>query len=48
MVLFVFWIGIFPNTFLSFLHPTVQHLVDRLNTPGVQVAAQKLLEGALK
>jgi hypothetical protein len=38
----VFWIGVYPNSFLSFLHPTVQHLIERLNITGglqeVQIA----------
>jgi len=42
MMLLVFWIGVYPNSFLSFLHPTVQHLIERLNIPGgmqeVQIA----------
>lgn len=42
MLLLVFWIGVYPNSFLSFLHPTVQHLIERLNIPGglqeVQIA----------
>jgi NADH-quinone oxidoreductase subunit M len=42
MLLLVFWIGVYPNSFLSFLHPTVQHLIERLNITGglqeVQIA----------
>lgn len=42
MMLLVFWIGVYPNSFLSFLHPTVQHLIERLNIPAgmqeVQIA----------
>ena len=42
MVVLVFWIGIYPNTFLDFLHPSVQHLLDRLHqsAPEMQVAGQ--------
>lgn len=36
LVLFVFWIGVYPDTFLSFMHASVQHLIDRLNAPGEQ------------
>jgi NADH-quinone oxidoreductase subunit M len=31
MVILIFWIGVYPNTFLSFMHVSVQHLIDRLN-----------------
>ena len=34
MLFLVFWIGVYPNSFLSFLHPTVQHLLERMNIPG--------------
>jgi NADH-quinone oxidoreductase subunit M len=31
MVALIFWIGVYPNAFLSFMHPSVQNLVNRLN-----------------
>jgi NADH-quinone oxidoreductase subunit M len=34
MLFLVFWIGTYPNSFLSFLHPTVQHLLERMSIPG--------------
>ncbi len=36
MLLLVIWIGIYPDSFLSFMHPSVQHLLERLNMPGGQ------------
>ena len=30
MIVLIFWIGIYPNTFLSFMHPSVQHLLERV------------------
>jgi NADH-quinone oxidoreductase subunit M len=38
LVLLVFWIGIYPNSFLSFMHVSVQHLMERVNMGGVQEA----------
>jgi NADH-quinone oxidoreductase subunit M len=38
MLLLVFWIGIYPNSFLGFMHASVQHLLERVNTGGVQEA----------
>jgi NADH-quinone oxidoreductase subunit M len=35
MLLLVLWIGVYPDSFLSFMHPSVQHLLERLNTGGV-------------
>jgi NADH-quinone oxidoreductase subunit M len=34
MVVLIFWIGIYPNTFLSFMHASVDHLLQRVNTAG--------------
>jgi NADH-quinone oxidoreductase subunit M len=36
LILLVFWIGIYPNSFLSFMHASVQHLMERVNVGGVQ------------
>jgi NADH-quinone oxidoreductase subunit M len=30
MVALIFWIGIYPNAFLSFMHVSVQNLIDRV------------------
>src|SRR4030042_1167253 len=38
LILLVFWIGIYPNSFLSFMHVSVQHLMERVNMGGVQEA----------
>ena len=34
MLFLVFWIGIYPNSFLGFMHASVQHLIERVNMPG--------------
>ena len=34
MVVLVFWIGIYPNSFLSFMHVSVSHLLERVNGGG--------------
>jgi NADH-quinone oxidoreductase subunit M len=31
MVVLIFWIGVYPNSFLSFMHVSVQHLIDQVN-----------------
>jgi NADH-quinone oxidoreductase subunit M len=36
LILLVFWIGIYPNSFLSFMHASVQHLMERVNMGGIQ------------
>lgn len=36
LVILVLWIGVYPNTFLSFLHPSVEHLLGRLNSQEIQ------------
>lgn len=35
MVVLIFWIGIYPDTFLGFMHKSVEHLIDRVNTGGM-------------
>jgi len=46
LLLLVFWIGIYPSSFLSFMHVSVQHLMERVNAGGMQEAniAQAILE----
>lgn len=34
MLVLVFWIGIYPNSFLSFMHASVEHLLQRVNMTG--------------
>ena len=34
MLFLVIWIGVYPDSFLSFMHPSVQHLLERLNMLG--------------
>lgn len=31
LIIFVFWIGIYPNTFLEYMHASVEHLIDQMN-----------------
>jgi NADH-quinone oxidoreductase subunit M len=35
LIVLVFWIGVYPNTFLSFMDVSVQNLIDRVNTAGL-------------
>jgi NADH-quinone oxidoreductase subunit M len=35
MIIMIFWIGIYPNTFLGFMHESVSHLIERLNAGGL-------------
>lgn len=34
LIVFVLWIGIYPVQFLDFMHPSVQHLLERVNVAG--------------
>jgi NADH-quinone oxidoreductase subunit M len=50
LVVLVFWIGIYPNAFLSFMHVSVEHLMERVHgagTAGTLEAARSVL-GMLK
>lgn len=45
MVILIFWIGIYPDTFLSFMHPSVEHLLKGLNSRGQEMTlAGKIME----
>ncbi|MEW6408963.1 MAG: NADH-quinone oxidoreductase subunit M [Nitrospirota bacterium] len=36
LVILVFWIGVYPNALLSFMHSSVQHLIEQVNSKGVE------------
>jgi NADH-quinone oxidoreductase subunit M len=44
LVVLVLWIGVYPNTFLSFMEVSVQGLIDRVNTAGQQQLTQNIIE----
>lgn len=39
MVILIFWIGVYPDTFLGFMHPSVKHLVERVSSAGQGIIA---------
>jgi len=40
MVILIFWIGVYPDTFLGYMHASVSHLLERVNTgSGPAIAA---------
>ena len=40
LVILVFWIGVYPNTFLGFIDPSVTHLLERVNATVPQLVQQ--------
>jgi NADH-quinone oxidoreductase subunit M len=44
LIILVLWIGIYPNTFLSFMDASVQNLIERINTAGMVQTAQQAIE----
>ncbi len=34
LIILVFWIGLYPNSFLSFMHVSVEHLLERISVSG--------------
>ncbi|MBA4348553.1 MAG: NADH-quinone oxidoreductase subunit M [Thermodesulfovibrio sp.] len=44
LLILVFWIGVYPNTFLSFMDASVQNLIERVNTAGQPQVAQQIIE----
>lgn len=49
MVVLIFWIGIYPNAFLGFMHASVSHLLERVNSAGGhEINVAKTVIGMLK
>jgi len=46
MIILIFWIGVYPNAFLGFMHESVKHLLERVNSGGMPEAgiAKNILE----
>ena len=44
LVALVLWIGVYPNTFLSFMEVSVQGLIDRVNMAGQPQLTQNIIE----
>jgi len=44
LLILVFWIGVYPNTFLGFMDVSVQHLLNRVNTAGQAQLTQQIIE----
>lgn len=45
MVVLIFWIGVYPDTFLGFMHPSVKHIVERLSSAGQgTIAAGQIID----
>lgn len=40
LIILVLWIGVYPDTFLSFMHPSVEHLLQRLE--GQEISPQNV------
>ena len=41
LAIFVFWIGVNAAPFMELIHPSVNHLLEQLNTAGAIVANVK-------
>jgi NADH-quinone oxidoreductase subunit M len=48
MIILVFWIGIYPDAFLSFMHPSVENLVKRLNSGGQEMTVAGKIVGIIR
>lgn len=48
MILLVFWIGIYPNAFLGFMHETVRHLIEQVNAGSLSAETAQSAAGVLK
>jgi NADH-quinone oxidoreductase subunit M len=48
MIILIFWIGVYPDTFLSFMHPSVEHLLQRVNSGGQEVSYIGQIAGLIK
>ncbi|HID70936.1 MAG TPA: NADH-quinone oxidoreductase subunit M [Desulfobacterales bacterium] len=54
MVILIFWIGLFPNTMLDFMHVSVAHLLEQVSgnpegvASGVQLAVSNTIDAAVQ
>jgi NADH-quinone oxidoreductase subunit M len=48
LIILVFWIGVYPNSFLSFMHASVDNLLARVNMGGQEVTIAKTLLEVIK
>ncbi len=54
MVILIFWIGLFPNTMLDFMHVSVSHLLEQVTgnphgvASGVQIAVSHTIDAAVQ
>lgn len=48
MIILIFWIGIYPDAFLSFMHPSVENLIRRLHGGGQEMAVAGKIMGIIK
>lgn len=48
MVVLVFWIGVYPDTFLGFMHASVQHLLERVHQGGTGAALAGQVLGGIR
>jgi len=48
MILLIFWIGVYPNLFLDFMHESVKHLLERVNAGGAETSIAKNMMEILK
>jgi NADH-quinone oxidoreductase subunit M len=39
MIILIFWIGVYPETFLGFMHESVRHLLERVDAGSLQAGA---------
>jgi len=42
LVVLIFWIGVYPDTFLSYMHSSVEHLLENINK-GAYAGQEKLI-----
>jgi len=49
MIILVFWIGVYPDAFLGFMHESVRHLLERVNTGSVhEITTAQNIIGIIK
>ncbi|UCE78924.1 MAG: NADH-quinone oxidoreductase subunit M [Nitrospiraceae bacterium] len=49
MIILIFWIGVYPTPFLGFMHETVSHLLERVNTgSGMEIEMAKQIIESIK
>jgi NADH-quinone oxidoreductase subunit M len=48
LIVLIFWIGVYPDTFLSYMHSSVEHLLENINRGAYAGQKNLIAQGILE